>query len=635
MNKKISLSVILLATITMLSAKDAKYPVSEIPASLKENAHTVVRLYQQEVEIKSEKSLVLTVTEARTILNKNGDRNSYFIKTYDSMHKITSLKGKLYDALGKQIRSFGNDDAIDRSAISGFSLYEDRRFKAIDPKYLTYPFTIEYTYQIDYKQTLFIPSWDHGAENTSFENSTSVVKAPSGYPLRYKEYNLPKGVIKTNVDGKDIYTWSLNNLQARTDEPMTSIINPDYPLVELAPNDFAFGETKGSAESWKDLGIWASVLNVGKDKLPETTIAKIKDITSSCKNDFEKVKTVYEYMQQKTRYVNISIGIGGWQPFEATVVDKFSYGDCKALSNYTKALLSVVGIKSFYTLVQAGKDSKNIDDTFPSSQFNHAMVCVPLENDTIWLECTSQRLPCGFNSDFTDDRQVLLVDSGNSRLVHTRAYSANENSVSRHSVVNFDDESAGTAEVKTVYNGLCYDDILSIYNADNADKKKIITQRIELPTFTLNNFLYTEHRSKNPYFDENLNISISNYIHQLGNNIALLPLNFMNKLTKIPDKVRNRKTGMCIRRPYLENDTVVYQIPTGYKVTDLPGKSDIKGKFGVYTSNTTLQGNSITYTRHFELMKGEFPPEAYAEFRDFLEQVSTADEGVASLKINR
>lgn len=632
MKTKIILSIVLLASVAFLSAKDAMYPVSEIPASLKENAHTVMRLYKQEIEIKSEKSVILTVTEVRTILNKNGEKNSYFVKPYDSMQKITSLKGKLYNEEGKQIHSFGSDDAIDRSAISGYSLYEDHRIKIIDPKYLTYPFTIEYIYQIEFKQSLFIPSWDHGAENTSFENSLFIVKAPTGYALRYKEYNIPKGVVKTVLEGKDIYTWTLNNLKARIDEPMTSINKPDYPLVELAPNNFALGETKGSAESWKEIGKWTSTLIEGKDQLPETTIAKMKEITSACKSDYEKVKTIYEYMQQKTRYVFIAIGIGGWQPFEANVVDKFSYGDCKALSNYTKALLAAAGVKSYYTLVLAGDDSNNIDESFPSSQFNHVMVCVPIENDTIWLECTSQRKPCGFNGNFTDDRQVLLVDGENSRLVHTRSYPASENCISRHSIVNLLDETSGKAEVKTVYNGLCYDDILPIYNADNADKKKIVTQRIELPSFTLNDFKYTEHRSKNPYFDESLTLSIANYMHKLGNDIALLPLNFMNKLTSIPQKVRNRKSDFCIRRPYMENDTVVYQLPNGYKVTEMPVKSDITGKFGTYTSTALLKDNSITYIRHFELIKGVFPPEEYTEFRDFMEQITTADEGVASLK---
>ena len=632
MMKKIFLSIIFAFTLIVLSAKELKYPVSEIPASLKENAHTVFRVYQQEVEIKSEKSATVSVTEVRTILNKNGEENSYFRETYNPMYKISSVKGKVYDESGKQIRSFGYDDVIDRSYISGSSMYEDTRVKFIDAKCMAFPFTVEYTYQIDLKQTLFFPTWSHADDNVSYENSLFVVKVPLGYDLRYKEYNLEKGVVKTNRDGEDVYTWTLSNLKARINEPMSSITMPDYPLVLLAPKNFTFGESKGSSESWKEFGKWASTLIDGKDKLPEYTVAKMKEITASCKNDFEKVKKVYEYMQQKTRYVNISVGMGGFQPFDATVVDKFSYGDCKALSNYTKALLSAVGIKSYYTLAGAGTGSNSIDESFPSNQFNHVMVCVPIEKDTIWLECTNQRMPCGYNGDFTDDRQVLLVDGENSRLVRTRTYSANENCINRHSNVTFTDESSGMAEVKAVYKGLCYDNILPIYYADDADKKKIVTQSINLPSFTLDKFSYVENKSRTPSFDESLNISLTNYIHKLVDDVALLPVNFMNKLTSIPDKVRNRKTDMCIRRPSMENDTVVYQLPKEYKVTELPEKYEITSKFGKYIASTTLTGNSITYSRHFEQFKGVFPPEAYSEYRDFLAQISTADEAVVSLK---
>jgi len=632
MFKKIQIGIILLASVTALSAKELKYPVSAIPPALRENAKMVMRLYKQELEIKSEKSATVNITEARTILNKNGEHDGFFMELYDPMNRITSVKGKVYDEEGKQIKSLGFDDVLDYSYISNFSMYEDNRVKLLDPKNMTYPFTVEYTYEIELKQTLFLPSWSHASENTSYENSIFIVKAPAGYQLRYKEYNLPTPVAKTTLDGKDIYTWSLTNLKARTDEPMSAITTPDYPLVRLKPSNFEVGDTKGSTESWKELGMWVTTLIDKKDQLPEATVTKIKELTASCKTDLEKIKKVYEYMQAKTRYVSIQVGIGGWKPFDATVVDKFSYGDCKALSNYTKALLSAAGIKSYYTLVKAGAESNSIDDSFPSSQFNHAIVCVPLNKDTIWLECTNQRMPCGFNGDFTDDRDVLLVDGENSRLVHTRKYPAAENCINRCSKVAIKDEFTGVATVNANYKGLCYDDLMPIYYADNADKLKRVTQRIELPSFTLNKFDYTENRSMTPSFDEHLNITVTNYVRKLAGDVALLPLNFMNKLSSIPDKVRNRRTNMCIRRPYMENDTVFYQLPKEFEVTELPAKSDISGKFGKYLASASIKGNEICYIRHLELFNGVFPPEAYSEFRDFLEEISTADGAVASMK---
>lgn len=631
MYKKFIFSLILLSLCIIISAKELMYPVSEIPAALLQNAHTVMRVYKQEVEIKSEKSAVVSVTEVRTILNKNGEDNAYFSESATPIYKLSNIKGKVYNELGKQIKSLGGDDVVDHSAISGFSLYEDSRVKYIDPKTLTYPFTVEYTYDIDLKQTLFLPAWSHGSENTSHENSVFIVKTPMSYSFRYKEYNLPKGVVKSTQDNMDVYTWTISNLPARISEPMTTKSLPTYPLVRLAPNKFEIGETKGSSETWKDLGLWVASLIDKRDLLSDATKDKIKELTTSCKTDFEKIKTIYEYTQRKTRYVSIQVGIGGWQPFDAETVDKTSYGDCKALSNYMKALLSTVGLKSYYTCVDAGASISNIDREFPAYHFNHVMLCVPLEKDTIWLECTSQRKPCGFNGDFTDDRDVLIVDGENSKLVHTRIYPASENCINRSTKVNLADIESGDATATSKYIGLCYDDMMPTYYADDADKLKKITQSIELPSFSLTKFSLVENRSKTPSLDEHLNLTFTNYIKKMGD-IALLPLNFMNRLSSIPDKVRNRKTDMCIRRSYMENDTVTYQLPKGYQITDLPQKTELVSKFGKYISQSTQKGSEITYTRRFELTKGTFPAQDYTDFRDFLEQIATADGVVASLK---
>src|SRR5665647_3817391 len=107
MYKRIFCSSILLSLCIIAFSKELMYPVSEIPAALLQNAHTVMRVYKQEVEIKSEKSAVVSVTEVRTILNKNGEDNAYFRRAYNPMIKLSNIKGKVYNELGKQIKSLG------------------------------------------------------------------------------------------------------------------------------------------------------------------------------------------------------------------------------------------------------------------------------------------------------------------------------------------------------------------------------------------------------------------------------------------------------------------------------------------------------------------------------------------------
>ena len=96
------------------------------------------------------------------------------------------------------------------------------------------------------------------------------------------------------------------------------------------------------------------------------------------------------------RYVSIQLGIGGFKPSAAKFVDEKKYGDCKALTNYMKNLLSVVGIASYPALINAGYNKYPADTRFPSDPFNHVILCVPMEKDTVWLECTSNNAKAGF-----------------------------------------------------------------------------------------------------------------------------------------------------------------------------------------------------------------------------------------------
>ena len=110
----------------------------------------------------------------------------------------------------------------------------------------------------------------------------------------------------------------------------------------------------------------------------------------------------------------------------------------------------------------------------------------------------------------------------------------------------------------------------------------------------------------------------------------------MNKLSHIPEKVRNRRTNFSIRRPEVESDTVVFNLPKSYEITELPAKSEILSKFGKYTAIVTKKDNNqIEYIRNLHLLKGRYLAEDYVAFREFLEEISSQDNAIASLKISK
>lgn len=630
MKKKLFIALVCIGFIAA-KAEKASYVISEIPAALKANAHTVYREISYHIELKSESEATVKVTEVRSILNKNGESNVIFIESYNPMNKISSLRGWAYDENGKRVRSLSNEDAYDRSNM-GYSMYDENRIRVLDPKYLTFPMTVKYEYELSLKQTLFVPSLSLSENNCSYEKVNYTVTVPSTMRIKYKEYNMPVGCDKSTIENKTIYSWKLENITAKTSEPYSPHFSPNSPTVRIVPEKFQVDDYKGSTDSWQSFGIWAAELLNGKEQLPATTEAQIKALTANMTNDYDKVKAVYEYMQKKTRYVSVQIGIGGWQPFAAELVDKNSYGDCKALSNYTKSLLAAAGMKAHYVLVQAGDRASDIDTSFVSSQFNHAIVCVPMAKDTLWLEATSQIAPCAYNGDFTDDRWVLLVDKDKSKIVRTRIYPANENCIKRSARVSFDSELGANAKVSTHYQGLCYDEMQSILLADNNEKKQRITNHVRIPSFSLQHFTLNERRNMTPEIEEVLDISLTNYITSLNGSMELLPLNLMNKFDRIPEKVRNRKNQLSIRRSYMEEDSIVYQLPKNYKITATPNPVYIQTVFGEYKAEVKIKDNEVYYFRRLALNKGVHAAEEYANFRSFLEQVKTNDDAVLGIQ---
>lgn len=617
---------LLLITSSVISAKEIKYSVADIPKSLKENARSVVRNEEILLNVKSISKASVDVTYAITILNKNGLKDANFTEFYDKFSKISGIRARVFDENGEQIKKVPLDEILDYSAISGFSTYEDNRVKFIDPKVRNYPFTVEYTYEKSWDGCFSYPSWSPQSKyNVSVEKSSYKAIIPKTLAFRYKEINIPQKVSATSDAESNIYYWEMKNIKALEYEPFSIPGREIFPEMTAAPADFKIDDYQGNITSWENFGKFISTLNEGKNVLDDATKKQLNDLVAGTADDFEKVRKIYEYMQGRTRYVSIQVGIGGWQPFDAATVHRLSYGDCKALANYMKTMLEAVGIKSNYCLVNAGGTAPQMVQDFPSSQFNHAFLCVPLKKDTIWLECTSQRAPCGFLGDFTDDRDVLLIDNEKSKVVHTKIYNIEENKNIHNARLKIDENGKGTAEIHNSYVGLKYDDILPVYLADDADKKRIISERMRFPNFQVLNFKYNENKSVIPSLDEKLNVSFQNYLTQMGTTGYFLPVNFTNRTDNRPYSMRSRKTDIYIKRPSSEIDTIIYELPASLKPEHLPSPISIKNQFGEYRAKIEYTNNQLKYIRSFQLYKGKYPASEYANFVDYFDKIANAD----------
>jgi hypothetical protein len=607
-------------------AGDPKYPVSAIPEALKNNVNAVIREDQMVFRILSKSKATLFIRQVVTILNDKGKDYATEFVGYDKLSKIRDLNGTVYDANGKQLKRLKNSDIYDQSAFDGFSLYSDARFKMIDLAQGAYPYTVEFEYELEFKYLFYIPRFVLGnKERVSVQHASCVLQFPEGLAPRYKTVNTDVKPKHERANGFESLTWSFENLTPIKFEPHS----PSEKMVAAiiaAPSQFEYDSYSGTMGSWDEFGQWVISLNKGRNMLPEATKAKIRQLTEPLKTREQKVKAVYEYMQNKTRYVSIQLGIGGYQPFEASTVDETGYGDCKALSNYTVSLLESIGIKAHYVLIRAGEEPAEFFVDFPSSQFNHAIVAVPNGADTLWLECTSQTNPFGYQGSFTGDRKALLITDNGAKVVNTTHYTAEQNLKSRSADVHVALTGDARAIIKTVYAGLQYENgnLNAKLNNQYDEQKKWIEANTGIPSFDINSFSMANNKDKIPSAEVKLDLQLRRYATISGKRIFLTP-NLMNRFSYIPDKVESRKTSVVRRTAYTDLDTIRYHLPEGVYPEFLPEPVKLKSTFGEYEATYKVDQGSLVYIRKLKMNKGEFPPESYQEMIDFFKGMNKAD----------
>lgn len=620
-----TLILILLVVSHLCFSADIKYPVSEIPEELKKDVNAVIRENKMIYKIISKNTATLYTYFAVTIFNANAKDFASRIESYDRLTKITDLNGSVYDASGKLIKKLKNSEIYDRTAFDG-SLFSDNRVKSIDLSQNSYPYTVVFECKKEYKFLYLIDgSAVVSSEKVSVQHwSYELIYQPSLTP-RYKTFNIEQKPEIRKSDGFESMLWVLENVKPIKFEAVSDKLDI-IPLIVAAPSTFEFEGYEGTMETWDQFGLWIGSLNKGRNVLPDETKRTIQELTSSLKTTEQKTKAVYDFLQNKSRYVSIQLGIGGYQPFEASLVDKTGYGDCKALSNYTVALLEVAGIKAHYVLVNAGENARTLQEDFPSSQFNHAVVCVPNEKDTIWLECTSQTNPFGYAGRHTGDRKALAITETGAKIVSTPIYTTEQNLQSRTADVFVDATGNAKAKVRTTYAGLQYenDNLNFILGNQFDEQKKWLQENTDIPSFTINSFNVLNRKDRIPSAIINIDLTLNRLATVTGKRM-FLTTNLMNRSTFIPEKVENRKMKIIRRMTYMDLDTIRYHLPEELYPEFLPQPVKLSSRFGEYEATYSIDQGSLIYIRKIKINKGAFPADSYQELIDFFKSINRAD----------
>lgn len=612
------------------SQSSTNYIANTIPAELKIKANAVVRYDNTVIEINDFDDMSVTTKRILTVLNEYGNRHVNAIEGYDPNTKIKKMEARVFDAFGKEIKRIKLRDFSDQSAVSNGTLYTDSRVKYLNYVPIKYPYTIEYESELQMKSTAFIPQWRPIDDYyLSVEKSEYQILNNTDIEIRTKRENFDNYNIDVLSDTHMVAT----NLKGIKYEAYNPGISNIVAKLKSALTKFNMEGVKGVNTNWEDFGKWMhNKLISGTDAIPVSVVDEVKALTTNASGNLEKAKLIYQYMQDKTRYISVQVGIGGWRPTDAMEVDKLGYGDCKGLTNYTKALLEAVGVPSYYTVVWGDSDIKNIDNEFSVTEGNHVILCVPNDNVNIFLECTSQTNPFGFTAGFTDDRDVLLVTPEGGKIVHTKVYNAEDSQQLTTANINITATGDLSAKVQIKSTGYQYNFHESVINKSPRDKKLHYKEYWDyLNNLDVQNIELINDKNE-IFIKEVVDVNMSNYASKSGDRLILMP-NMFNRVVTIPPRYEIRKLDFEFQRAYVDKDEFIINLPQGMVVEAMSKGEKLESKFGSYEFKIEqFDTNKLKYTRTNTMYKGSYDKEDYDGFRDFLKRVVKLDKTKVVLK---
>lgn len=616
---------------SVLFAQDADYSTVAIPKELIENADAVLRLDKKEVTIASVKSMTIKTTRVVTVLNESGMGAVEAEEYFDKSDVVKSIEALVYDQHGTQIKKIKRKDFKEASISQGYSV-SDTRILYMDYTPVQYPFTVVFTSESETENTAFIPQWSavEGAYVSTEKAEISITCKP-GLGFKSKEYNFEGSGVKKEQTETTL-AYKAENIPASKREDYSPSYRKIAPYVVFGLEKFNLEGVEGKAATWEDFGSWYyNTLLVGTDELSPETIAKVKALTSAETDPLKKAKIVYEYMQSKTRYVSIQLGIGGWKPMLAKDVDRLGYGDCKALSNYTRAMLKAVGVESYYAVIYGSRDKRDITNDFVSMQGNHVILAIPYNDTLVWLECTSQQQPFGFQGDFTDDRFALLVKPDKGEIVKTHVYDCKGNTQESKGMYSISETGSIAAHVVITSKGIQYDNISYLESRSADERDKYYKSHLS----TLNNMKLKKADLKNKKdsqeFIEDLTIESEGYCSKSGNRM-MFAINAFNVYNKMPQRYRNRKNPFEINTGFYDTDEVTIALPAGFALEAMPENIVITDKFGEYKAEySSPEPGKMLFKRSLLLNAGQYQSSEYENFRQFIEKIARNDNAKAVL----
>jgi len=615
-----------------------------------EKTDAVLLYSEKTVTVVSADKIKTTVRVAYKILRPAGHDYGVVVVSYNAHEKITAIKGWCIPAQGKDYE-VKDKDAVEVSLpkVDGSELVSDvkdkvLRIPASDPGNI-----IGYEYEEEKQPYVLQDVWSF-QETSPVREAHYTLQLPQGWEYKATWLNYPEA--KSAQTGSQAQ-WVVSDVKGiRHEDDM-----PPWPGV-AGQMIISFYPPGGAAQnkafqSWQQMGVWYQGLISGRQDASPEVKQKVAALTASAGTPLEKMKAVAGFAQKDIRYVAIELGIGGWQPHPAAEVFTHHYGDCKDKVTLMSAMLREIGIENYYVVINSERGSVTPQTPAHMGGFDHVIIAIKLPANVtdsslvatmvhpklgklLFFDPTDEMTPFGQLYGPLQANYGLLVAPDGGELIELPQLPPASNGISRTAKLSLSPTGTLSGDVNEVRVG----DRASAQRwalrtvTKDADRIKPIEALLSqsLTTFQITKATIGNLQLTDKAFLYDYSLVAQNYAKTAGNLLLVRPRVLGSRSSDLLETKEARKYPVEFEGPSRDTDTFEIKLPQGYEVDDLPPPVNADYSFASYHSKAEVDGNTLRYTRTFEVKELSVPLSKVDDLKKLYRIIANDERNTAVLK---
>ena len=609
-----------------------------------DEAEGVVVLDDETLTVKENGDMYVNHRRVLKILRPAGKELAIFYAHFDKETRLDSIHGWSIAANGQEYE-LKDKDAVERSPWD-YAMYMDTRIKTMKLPGAEVGSYVAFEYQQRCRPYAFSRKW-YFQKDIPVKTARFTVNLPSGWEYQYRFGNWTEQ--KPQSIGPNSWQWEVHDIEGITEEGQMPAWSSMAGTMAVSFYSASLPQASRIA-TWSDVANWANNLNASRRAATPKMQEKVAELTTGKTDSLSKLHAIASYAQHNIRYVEIAIGIGGWQAHMAGDTFANSYGDCKDKATLLVTMLREAGIDSYLTLVDSERGVVNPAMPTPWT-FNHAIVAIKLPSDMatntlyatvddpklgkiLFFDPTSNMTAFGMLPAGEQDSYALVITGNGGELIKMPLLPPLLNRLQRVAHLQLTPEGALFGEVEETRSG--YEASIMRAELINADRDK----RVKVIEAFLEEFL---DRSRLTYasignldkYDEPLilkyKFEAADYAKSAGDLMLVRPRVLGNKASGIAED-KKRKYPVSYKTTTLQSDTVDIKLPAGYSVDELPPAADVTAPFAEYKSKIESKDNMLYYSRSYTVKDPLVPLDQIPALRTFMRGIASDERNTAVLK---